>query len=273
MSMIKILALATCFNRKEKTIKAINSLVNGNRSIEFSFIICDDKSTDGTKELLEKYENVKVVNGTGKLFWCGGMRRTIEYALHEERKYDYCLFFNDDVDFFDGTIERIVNKAKDVVWVFPTCDINNNLTYGGVIKTSNFWPKYKTLMGNNVNGTDCDTFNGNCVLIPWDIFIEVGNMDSVYTHQFGDYDYGFMIKKHNYKIKVANEFVGICNTNGDSNTFNDKTLSIKQRLKLKKLPNKGLPAYEWFHYLYKNYNILTAIIYSITPYIKIIARR
>ena len=50
--MIQVLGLATCFNRKEKTVKAIKNLIKGNPNIKFTFIIVDDGSTDGTKEAL-----------------------------------------------------------------------------------------------------------------------------------------------------------------------------------------------------------------------------
>ena len=267
--MKKILALATCFNRKDKTIKAINSLVSGNRDIDFSFVICDDNSFDGTYEELLKIDNVKVIKGTGSLFWCGGMRKAIDEALRQTDTYDYCMWFNDDVVFFEHSIDKLANKEENVVWVGPTCDDNNELSYGGVIKTSCFRPKYRKVIADTESGLECDTFNANCVLIPWEIFINTGNMDSVYTHQFGDYDYGFMLKSKRIQIKVSNEFIGICNTNSNLGTFNDKTLSIKERLRLKKKSKGGLPANEWFHYLRKNYNMFIALIYSVTPYIRI----
>lgn len=271
--MTKVLALATCFNRKEKTLKAVNSLINGNKMIDFHFIICDDNSSDGTKEELDKISNVETVNGTGSLYWCGGMRRAIDVALNRKEEYDYCLFFNDDVDFFDNSIEKLVNKEKSIVWVGPTCNNNSELTYGGVIKTSTIRPKYKTVISDNSSGTKCDTFNGNCVLIPWNVFKEIGNMDKVYTHQFGDFDYGFSITKKGYEIRVSNEYIGICNVNSNKGTFSDTSLSIKERLSLKKTFTKGLPTNEWFHFLNKNYNIFTAIVYSISPYIKILLKK
>ena len=46
----KVLGLATCFNRKEKTVNAIRSLVAGNSEVDFEFIIADDNSRDGTAE-------------------------------------------------------------------------------------------------------------------------------------------------------------------------------------------------------------------------------
>ena len=60
--MIRILGLMTCFNRKEKTLKALNNLILGNPEIRFSFLIVDDGSTDGTKQELEKFPEVQLIS-------------------------------------------------------------------------------------------------------------------------------------------------------------------------------------------------------------------
>lgn len=59
---MKMLAIFTCYNRKEKTIASINNLISGNPNIEFKFVVVDDNSTDGTKAALEKIRGVVVLN-------------------------------------------------------------------------------------------------------------------------------------------------------------------------------------------------------------------
>ena len=46
--MTRVLALFTCFNRKEKSVHAVESLISGNPQIDFTFLVVDDGSTDGT---------------------------------------------------------------------------------------------------------------------------------------------------------------------------------------------------------------------------------
>ena len=261
--MTKILALTTCYNRKEKTLNAINSLIDGNRDIDFSFVICDDNSTDGTYEELSKINNVEIIKGTGSLYWAGGMRRAIDVALNKKESFDYCLLFNDDVMFFEHSIEKLISNNNEVM-VGPTCDKRKNISYGGIVKSSNIRPKYRTVMGQ-----ECDTFNANCVLIPWSTLIINGNFDSNYVHSLADYDYGLKLKRSGCKIVVASEFVGECENNTSKSTWRDVNLSKKERIR-KKENAKGLPFKQWFHYLNKNYNLITATIYSITPYIHIL---
>lgn len=270
--MIRILGLMTCFNRKEKTINAINKLINGNSEVEFSFIVVDDNSRDDTVKALRQFTNVTIINGNGNLFYSGGMRKAIEKALDFKYTYDYCLLFNDDVDFYENSIDKLSKRGSKSIWVGPTCDYKGELSYGGIIKTSIWHPSFKIIKSEGYNGVKCDTFNANCVLIPWNIFKNIGNMDKMYSHSLGDFDYGFKAKKLGYEIKVSHEYVGICCDNPVKGSWRDNTLSRKRRLKLKEDP-KGLPRKEWFYYLRKNYSLITAIAYSIIPYIRILIRR
>ena len=99
-----ILGLMTCYNRKEKTRNALRNLIQGNPEIEFSFIVADDGSSDGTYEELAKFPRTRVIRGNGSWFYSGGMRAVIEEAKKEQKYYDYCLLFNVDVDFYDSAI-------------------------------------------------------------------------------------------------------------------------------------------------------------------------
>lgn len=311
---MKILGLATCFNRKEKTVSALKSIIEGNPSLDFSFIITDDASTDGTASALSQFENVTVVSGNGNSFYTGGMRLAIAKAFekyvslskeealnHEDSFYpDYALLFNDDVEFVSGAIEDLVSRftADNQVWVGPAAENDGKtLAYGGVVRKSNFKPKFwivdalgrtasdkigeesvsaevigsrKGLLTWSDERVACkvDTFNANCVLIPWDLFIKTGNMDKVYNHSLGDFDYGYMLRRKGAELYVSDRFVGICPNNSIEGGWRDPKLSRKERFR-KKESIKGVPFKEFFHYLLKNYNLLTAVIYSFSPYIRI----
>ena len=189
--MIRILGLMTCYNRKEKTLNALNHLIKGNPEVAFSFVVADDGSTDGTFEALQKIPNLMIVRGDGNLFYSGGMRLAIAEAKKMNHTFDYCLLFNDDVEFFEYAIMNLCKKDDSVIWVGPTSDGNGGLSYGGIVKTSKWRPKTEIVMANTEKGRVCDTFNANCVLIPWKIFEKLDNIDAVYTHSMGDFDYGY----------------------------------------------------------------------------------
>ena len=270
--MKKILGLAACYNRREKTVGAITALREGNPSVAIDFIITDDNSSDGTAEALEKMERVTVLHGDGSLYYSGGMRKAIEAAKRTSIPYDYCLMFNDDVKFYDHSIEYLVSKAEkdDAVWVGPTCDENGKLVYSGIVRRSKFAPKYKHLLAETEAGTECETLNGNCVLIPWHIFMDVENMPAIYRQYFSDYHYGFSITRKGYRIMAPDRFAGICRDDTvKTDSWKDPSLSRSERIR-KKESVKGLPFREYFYYLNHNFNLGTAIVYSLSPYVKIL---
>ena len=273
----KVMGLATCFNRKNKTLQALKSLMEGNPGIEFEFVICDDNSKDGTPEALSELDNTYVVMGDGNSFYTGGMRLAMKRALEllDEAKPDFIMLFNDDVDFYDGAISGLVRRYnekgnKSAIFVGPTCEDDLiSLSYGGIARKSNFAPKFRIVKADSREGRKVNTFNANCVLIPTDLFVKTGIMDSVYNHSLGDFDYGYMLGRKGGEIYVSDEYVGVCPNNPTTGTWNDPSLKRIERFK-KKESIKGVPFGEFFHYLLKNYNFLTAVIFSLTPYARIL---
>ncbi len=287
----RILGLATCYNRKEKTLKALQSLRELNPACEMSFIITDDNSSDGTAEALIAFDNVTVVRGNGSSFYSGGMRLAMAKALEDKDitdGYDYVLLFNDDVDFYPGAIDNLLKHSREItaddvklageksakldtaILVGPTCEDDGiTLSYGGIARKSNFRPKFRKVMAEPGSLQKVDTFNANCVLVPAGLFVKTGNMDPVYNHSLGDFDYGYMLAKNGGEIFVSGEYVGICPFNSEEGTWNDPKLSRRERFR-KKESIKGVPFGEFFHYLHKNYNFLTAVIYSFSPYVRIL---
>ena len=270
--MHSVLGLMTCFNRKEKTIQSIYSLIAHNLNVRFRFIVVDDNSSDGTADALRQIDGVRVIPGSGSLYYSGGMRMAISEALKDNETYDYCLLFNDDVDFFPQSIEKMTENQDTDILVGATCDNDGKLSYGGVIKTSRLRPSFKIIDWTSPRADSCDTFNANCVLIKWPVFRRLGNMDPVYTHSMGDFDYGFAARGMGFQIKVQEGFVGTCCDNPVAGGWRDTALPRSLRFRKKENP-KGLPAKEWFHYLHKNYSFATACVYSVIPYIRIILKK
>lgn len=272
--MGKLCVVLTCFNRKIKTKECIQTLVEKNKMVDMRFVVVDDNSTDGTSEELRKLPyNIKLINGEGNLFWNRGMHKGIEYVINNNIDMDYCLLVNDDVSFFENSIEMIISQHKQIgtkngVIVGATCDIDTKLTYGGILKKSKNSLKYITVEPSS-NLIECDTLNANCVLIPKDVITSIGNLDPYYSHSMGDFDYGFKLVRNGYKIFSSCNYVGICERNKIEGTWEDRSLSLIKRIKLRESP-KGLPIKEWFYFINKNYNIQLAIKCIIKSFIKML---
>ena len=266
---MKMLVMFTCFNRKEKTLECINSLKKNNEH-DFTFVIADDGSSDGTYEALVGMPNIFMIRGCGQWFYSGGMRAAMAYSKeYITDNYDYLMLINDDVKFFDKCVDKLVEESiykNNAVIVGIMQDNDGNETYGAI--------KYQKGISHIMYGTkdsdlEADTFNANCVLIPYQIFKKNEIMDNYYIHSLGDYDYGLALKRAGVKIYASCDTVGICETNSSENTWANPRFSRFERIKKKESP-KGAPTKQWFYFLKKNFGLLTAIKGVITPYIRII---
>ena len=136
---MKILAICTCFNRKEKTRECIETITAGNLGCEFTFVIADDGSKDGTDEMLKKMQikyKIHIVKGDGSWFYSGGMRAGMKYAKEKLPKdFDYMLMINDDVNFLEHCIHLMVEQSKNqnhAVIVGAMKDESGRQSYGAV---------------------------------------------------------------------------------------------------------------------------------------------
>ena len=271
---MKILAIFTCYNRKEKTRNCIKAITRKNSGCEFTFVVVDDGSTDGTYDVLQNLKNdinITILEGNGNWFYSGGMNVGMNYALQNlPHDFDYMVMMNDDVDFYENSIQEMIQQSReqsDAVIVGAMCDEKGKLSYGAVKYISGY--KYRKLNLDEWNIAS-DTFNANCVLIPYSAFEKVGSMDSFYKHSLGDFDYGLTLKKAGYAIYQSKKFVGLCNNNDNKGTWTDVNLSRIERIK-KKESVKGAPTKQWFYFLEKNFGIFSAIKGTVTPFIRIIS--
>lgn len=283
---VTVTVMLTCFNRINYTVPCVKSLVEGNPNISFRFIITDDNSSDGTKEALEKLPySITLLSGDGQLFWNGGMSKALDCALHSDEKTDFYMLVNDDVAFRTGAIEALIERYRNcpkeecmsdadlktennAVIVGATADSSGKTSYGGVTLLSKHFAKFG-LVEPSEEYRECDTFNGNCVLLPKEVFFKAGNVDSAYKHSMSDYDYGMHIRKLGIKIYNSEGHVGSCNDNDVTGSWRDTSLKRKERLKKKESP-KGLPKKDWYYFIRKNYGFLPALYHSVTPYLRIL---
>lgn len=256
---MKIAAILTCFNRKDKTDKCLNSLF---RIIpDCDAYVTDDNSTDGTTEMIcKKYPQTTIIKGTGRLFWSRGMYTAWKEALKE--KYDYYLWLNDDVELYPFFWEELMlcNQLGThkciVTGLIETFD-KTEILYGGT-------DAYKRLLGESEQPQEVTNMNGNVVLVPQSVVDEIGIIDPVFHHDLGDIDYGLTAIKHNIKVLTTRRAVAA----GDKNHFcRVRKWGTTLRQRLKKLHSPlGSPPYINFYFRKKHYGIANATIYFLYLY-------
>jgi GT2 family glycosyltransferase len=242
-----IAVLMTVHNRKEKTLQCLEILYNNSHKYPIKVYLTDDGCTDGTKEaILERFPNVKIINGDGSLFWNRGMLAAWE-ASTLSMPY-YYLWLNDDTMLYNDAIDKLTNCASlfndESIIVGQTCDlINKNVTtYGGRSKNRN----HPLIENKTNNPIICDTFNGNVVLIPQNVYKKIGMLDPYFHHSFGDIEYGLRAQKagiHNY---IAPGYIGECSRNNPIPIFQRKGKSFFKRLELLYSPLGHNPNEEFY---------------------------
>jgi GT2 family glycosyltransferase len=272
----RVAVLMTCHNRKDATIQTLRSLKNqkGLRASVEIFLV-DDGSRDGTGEaVVQAFPDVHLLQGSGNLYWCGGMRMAFKRAM--EGNHDFYLWLNDDTVLYPGALQQLVStycaaSAVDggaLIVVGSTQDPETGaFTYGGWIKRQGrwgtpTWEKQPPASGTTKFGS---TFNGNCVLIPRDVAARVGNLDPAFTHIMGDLDYGLRAASSGCTIVLAPGYAGVCKANTGKGDWTDRELSVRQRWTALLGP-KGLPVGEWLVFCRRHKGRLWPLVW-LSPYI------
>ncbi|MDP4269943.1 MAG: glycosyltransferase family 2 protein [Bacteroidota bacterium] len=192
---MKIAAILTCYNRKEKTLECLHSLFTILPSCEVYLV--DDASTDGTLEAVSGlFPSVNIIKGDGTLFWSRGMFTAWQAARKQD--YDYYLWLNDDIQLYPYCIEELLECCE---WGESKCIISGlienfektEILYGG-------YDNRKRLIQPHDQPQEIRLMNGNVVLVPKYVVDHIGIIDQVYHHDLGDVDYGLSAQKAGLKV-------------------------------------------------------------------------
>lgn len=261
--MRKIAILMTCYNRAETTLVCLRRLQQCFAQCEncaFDIWLVDDASPDGTGERVKMdFPNVNIIMGTGKLFWCKGMRLAWDRAIAGGNQYDFYLWLNDDVELKGSAIAQLLQDVQacgraDGVIVGTLSDdySEGKVSYGAMDE------QMKVLTPIGDPRRSIGFLNGNCVLIPQGAFQRVGPIYGGYNHAYGDFDYGFRLKQAGIPFFASSRFVGVC-PRQPNRYAHLSGLSVWSRCKLL-FQAKGYSIHDTFLYRLRNFGLMRAIV-------------
>ncbi len=257
----QIAVLITCHNRKENTLKCLES-VYSQRGIgeifKITVFLTDDGSSDGTASaVIEKFQDVHIIKGNGNLFWAGGTREAWKEAIRSNISIDYYLLLNDDVVLFDKAIESLLKDKEyintdEIILISSTVDATNNtISYGGRILLNNHNMKTKKVIPNNKSPQLCHMGNGNIMLISGTVYSRIGMLSERYTHGIADYEYTLRARKAGIPTYVGSHAGGKCFNDHGNNWEKWSNVPLKKRI-AQLYDVKGF-AYKEYLYFIKSY--------------------
>lgn len=270
---MNIAVLLTCFNRKEKTLSCLGSLYNAlslyndkkRNKIDISVYLTDDGCTDGTGDAIKNNfsdKDITILQGTGNLFWAGGMRFAWNEALKKHNEWDFYLLLNDDTDLLDNLFDELMNTHKYCLENYKKSGIysgitsaksdHNKMTYGGDVWKNKF-------LGTSIRLKPigqpqmCDITNANILLVSKKVVDTIGIFWNGYIHGRADNDYANTARKKGIPVLITANFCGRCdNDHKSSEEITEAVISMSLSERKKYFSNPIRSNKDYLKYIRRN---------------------
>lgn len=207
---MKVSVIIAIYNKKEYTIKCLESVFKFGPKHEFEVIVVDNGSTDGSGDCLAKLgSKVTVIANKKNLGFAKACNQGAKVA-----KGEYLLFLNNDTVVTNRWLDILVeeldsNKAVGIVGP-KLLYTDGTVQHAGVVFDKNRWPHHiyrkeggAALYVNKKREFQCLT--AACLLIRKDIFNDVGGFDESYINGLEDADLCFKIRELGFGILYCPE--------------------------------------------------------------------
>jgi GT2 family glycosyltransferase len=230
-----VTAIVASHNRRDKTIRCLRSFFAQSGDFDLSLVLVDDGSSDGTADAASLVsDRVEVLRGDGSLYWARAMSIAERRAM--ERRPDYLLWLNDDVELAHGALEALIAAQGGItrrrIVAGPVIDpVSGQPTYGGVDRVDWHPLRYRHVAPLDGEPRAVSTISGNVVLVPRCVYSEVGGIDGGFSHGRADWDYGLRARRLGIETMVAGRPVGTCPA-GVYGAWRDASLPVREKVRL-----------------------------------------
>jgi glycosyltransferase involved in cell wall biosynthesis len=180
-------------NTTETCLARLDHILNN-----FTIYVVDDNSTDGTSEMLKKFPRVRVIQGSGDLWWSGAVNLGMKQCL--EDICDVFIWLNDDCLISNENLISLVTiSVQNPNAIFTPsyiCSLYPSFKkHAGPVKST---AENENLVGNFVIPlVHCA---GQCVVFPISILKTLGTIDTQSFPHYGDAIYTLMSEKSGFPV-------------------------------------------------------------------------
>lgn len=211
ISSPKIIVLILSYNGKELLYDSISSYLE-NDYMNFSVVVIDNGSTDGTMEYVKKQwpNAVEVIRTDKNLKYSGGFNLGLKYAFVEQNA-DYVLITNNDVKADKNTISALVDTAESDLKIGFTTGKVYYYDYPNILQTVGKHEDPIRWNGAHIGAKENDNGQYDSVserifiddiytLVSKSVYATVGGYDTVFQFQCEEWDWQARAKKAGFKI-------------------------------------------------------------------------
>ena len=212
MNNSRVLISILNWNGGATTLEAIGAIYKS-KYIDFTILLIDNASTDGSIELIQReFPQVKVLKNSENLGFARGQNQGINFA--KENGYELVWILNNDTNVDPdalGLLVGEVDRDAKVCMVSPIIiddDTRQGLQFCGCsIDAENFkFDHFKTvdeaINSQNLNA-DCFCIWGTAILARTTIISKLGGFDDKFFAYYEDLDLSVRVIKNGYLNKVV----------------------------------------------------------------------
>ncbi len=249
----KILILIVTWNAGGEIEKCLNSIKNlFTSNFKYDILVVDNKSSDGTREFLEK-KSINLIKNSKNLGWGKAVNQGVKIA--EKKNFDWVFILNPDTYLGNNSLVKLLDfaKTKGTAKILAPVvefqkkgktlyDLGGYLTFFG----RTYHKELESL--DLISKAEPHYVSGAAVLIETNLFKKIGYFREDYFLYFEDVDFCLRAKKKGFAIFVVSQSLAGHKLSSSIGFSSPKNIYYNLRNNLKFIDNnfptlKKIPAF------------------------------